>query len=82
MRRNAANLAFFMVNFSAALRQSEAAAHLSVLDLKAYFRAHRYLSETIKLLPDPPDEHLISRIWRRLARLSAIHARQSEPSAA
>jgi len=57
---NAANLAFFMVNLSAALRQSEAAAHLSVLDLKAHFRAHRYLSETIKLLPDPPDAYLIS----------------------
>jgi len=79
---NAANLAFFMVNLSAALRQSEAAAHLSVLDLKAHFRAHRYLSETIKLLPDPPDEHLIARIWRRLARFSAIHADQSDRSAA
>lgn len=79
---NAANLAFFMVNLSAALRQSEAAAHLSVLDLKAHFRAHRYLSETIKLLPDPPDTHLISRIWRRLTRFSAIHAKQSDQSAA
>jgi len=79
---NAANLAFFMVNLSAVLRQSEAAAHLSVLDLKAHFRAHRYLSETIKLLPDPPDDDLISRIWRRLARFSAIHAEQSDRSAA
>jgi len=79
---NAANLAFFMVNLSAVLRQSEVATHLSVLDLKAHFRAHRYLSETIKLLPNPPDEHLISRIWRRLARFSAIHAKQSDQSAA
>jgi putative transposase len=79
---NAANLAFFMVNFSATLRQSDAAAHLSVLDLKAHCRAHRYLTETIKLLPDPPDEHLISRIWRRLARFSAIHLRQSDRFAA
>jgi len=79
---NAANLAFFMVNLSAALRQSDAAAHLSVLDLKAHFRAHRYLSETIKLLPDPPDDDLISRIWRRLARFSAIHAGKSDRSAA
>ena len=54
----------------------------SMLDLKAHFRAHRYLSETIKLLPGPPDEHLISRIWRRLARFSAIHADQSDQSAA
>jgi len=79
---NAANLAFFMVNFSAALRQSEPTAHLSVLDLKARFRAHRYLSETIKLLPDPPDEVLISRIWRRLTRFSAIHPKQSDRSVA
>ena len=62
---NAANLPFFMVNPPAALRLSENAATLSVLDLKAHFRAHRYLSETIKLLPNPPDDDLISRIWRR-----------------
>jgi putative transposase len=79
---NAANLAFFMVNLSAALRQSEGAAHLSVLDLKAHVRAHRYLSETIKLLPDPPDEHLISRIWRRLARFSAIRPPDHDLTAA
>jgi len=79
---NAANLAFFMVNLSVALRQSAAAAHLSVLDLKAHFRAHRYLSETIKLLPDPPDEHLISRIWRRLARFSAIRPPDHDLTAA
>jgi hypothetical protein len=79
---NAANLAFFMVNFSAALRQSEIAIPPSVLDLKAHFRAHRYLSETIKLLPDPPDDDLISRIWRRLARFSAIRLRQPDRFAA
>ena len=72
---NAANLAFLMVNLSAALLlpQRQQQPNFSVLDLKAYFRAHRYLDETIKLLPHPPDDHLISRIWLRLASLGGIH---------
>ena len=69
---NAVNIAFFMVNLSAVLRQSAREGDLSVLDLKARFRAYRYLSETIKLLPNPPDPPLISRIWQRLTRFSAI----------
>ena len=71
---NAANLAFLMVNLSAALLLPQRQQHpdFSVLDLKAYFRAHRYLAETIKLLPDPPDDDLISRLWRRLASLGGI----------
>jgi putative transposase len=73
---NAVNLAFLMVNFSQVMlkpfREHDPA--FSVLDLKAHFRAHRYLTETIKMLPDPPDEHLISRIWRRLTALGGIRA--------
>jgi putative transposase len=79
---NAVNLAFFMVNFSALLRHADHEAHLSVLDLKARFRAYRYLSETIKLLPDPPDAPLIARIWQRLARFSAIRPPDEVQSAA
>lgn len=81
---NAANLAFLMVNLSASLlkpyrhQQSD----FSVLDLKAQFRAQRYLRETIKWLPDPPDEDLISRIWCRLTALGSIRARQPDSLAA
>lgn len=72
---NAANLAFLMVNLSAALLLPQRQHHpdFSVLDLKAYFRAHRYLDETIQLLPDLPDDDLISRLWLRLASLGGIH---------
>jgi putative transposase len=81
---NAVNLAFLMVNLSQAMLKPYRAHDpaLSVLDLKARFRAHRYLSETIKLLPHPPDEHLISRIWQRLTALGGIHTRHTSPDAA
>jgi DDE superfamily endonuclease len=76
---NAVNLAFFMVNVSEVLlkpyRQHDP--QFSVLDLKAQFRAQRYLSETIKLLPVSPEPHLISRIWQRLTRFGAIRTRPS-----
>jgi hypothetical protein len=71
---NAANLAFLMVNLSAILlhpyRQHQA--DFSVLDLKSHFRARRYLDETINSLPDPPDPHLISRLWQRFSSLGGI----------
>lgn len=49
---------------------------LSLLDLKAQFRARRYLDETIKMLPDPPGDDFVSRIWRRLTALGGIRVRQ------
>lgn len=72
---NAVNLAFFMVNFSVLLlrpfRQRQPA--FSVLDLKAYYRAQRYLHETIKLLPVSPDPDLIVDLERKVLSLGAIH---------
>jgi putative transposase len=79
---NAANLAFFMVNLTTILRQQSATDDLSVRDLKAAFRARRYLSETIKLLPHPPDDALVSRIQRRLTRFGAIRPPNDDVSAA
>jgi putative transposase len=71
---NAANLAFLMVNLSAALlplyRQHQS--DFSVLDLKTHFRARRYLTETIKSLPDPPAADFISRLWQRFSALGGI----------
>jgi len=62
---NAVNLAFLMVNLSQVMLKSyrEHDPNFSVLDLKAQFRARRYLSETIKMLPETPKPDLISRIW-------------------
>jgi hypothetical protein len=72
---NAANLAFFMVNVADGSRRQicpdEAA--FSVLDLKAYCRGHKYVTETIKLLREKPDPILISEIFRQVACLGSIH---------
>jgi putative transposase len=71
---NAVGLAFLMVNLSAVLL----AAHrpdlpeFSLLDLKALFRARRYLHETIIALPELPPPHIISAIWQRFSALGAI----------
>jgi putative transposase len=74
---NAVNLAFLMVNLSAVMLRPyrDVQPDFSVLDLKAQFRARRYLDETIKMLPDPPGDDLVSRIWWRLTAFSGIRVR-------
>ena len=81
---NAVNLAFLMVSLSAVMLKPYRDDHpdFSVLDLKAQFRARRYLDETIKMLPEPPGDDLISRIWRRLSAFSGIRVRQLDRFAA
>jgi putative transposase len=81
---NAVNLAFLMVNLSAALLQPYRHYHpdFSVLDLKTHYRARRYLHETIKCLPHPPDDDLVSRLWRKLTALGGIRTRQIDRPAA
>lgn len=72
---NAANLSFFMVNFSYALLQPfrQHQPDYSILDLKSHYRGCRYASETIKMLPQKPDPILLAHIFRQIARLGAIH---------
>jgi hypothetical protein len=72
---NAANLALFMVNFSYALLQPLRLDNpdYSVLDLKSHYRGYRYVSETIKMLPEKPDAILLAEIFQQIARLGAIH---------
>ncbi|MCE7983877.1 MAG: transposase [Caldilinea sp. CFX5] len=72
---NAANLAFFMVNLAAILRQRWQPRHplFSVLDLKAHFRGLKYVAETLKLLPQQPEPFVIQHISAQLARLGAIN---------
>jgi putative transposase len=72
---NAANLSFFMINFSYALlrpfRQQNP--DYSILDLKSHYRGYRYATETIKMLPQKPDAILLAEIFQQIARLGAIH---------
>jgi hypothetical protein len=72
---NAANLAFFMVNFSAVLVRPfrENNPEFSVLDLKAHYRGCRYVSEAIKLLPQKPEGILLGKIFEQTARLGMVH---------
>jgi hypothetical protein len=72
---NAANLSFFMVNFSSVLlrRYRENNPEFSVLDLKSHYRGCRYASETIKLLPKKPDGILLAEIFEQIARLGMVH---------
>jgi putative transposase len=81
---NAAKLALFMGNvvyvLLRAVRRTDP--HCSVLDLKAYCRGYTYVTDTIKLLPDQPDEHLGVQIFRQVARLGRIHPTGSQLNAA
>jgi DDE superfamily endonuclease len=81
---NAANLALFMVNLAHVLlrdlRQRDP--QWSVLDLKAYCRGSTYVRETIKLLPAPPDEHIIAQIVHQVANLGRIHPTDAQLKAA
>ena len=72
---NAANLSFFMVNFSSVLlrRFREGNSEFSILDLKSHYRGCRYVSETIKLLPQKPDAILLAQIFKQIARLGMVH---------
>lgn len=72
---NAANLALFMVDVSQVLmceyRQDDP--NFSILDLKAYYRGYRYVTETIQMLPQKPDDNLVSQLFNKVAALGRIH---------
>ncbi len=72
---NAANLSFFMVNFSTLLlrRFRKTNPDFSILDLKSHYRGCRYVSETIKLLPQKPEGILLAEIFEQIARLGMVH---------
>jgi len=72
---NAANLSLFMVDVSQVLmcqyRQDDP--NFSVLDLKAYYRGYRYVMETIQMLPQKPDDNLVSQLFHKVAALGRVH---------
>ncbi|MDE0324900.1 MAG: transposase [Candidatus Poribacteria bacterium] len=80
---NAANLSMFMVNISAKLRERFGAEHPSfgVLDIKARYRAEKYLQETLKILPQKPETIVIDELAEHLGSIGAIHytSPQSRP---
>ena len=71
---NAVNLAFLMVNVSTALLKPyrHQQPDFSILDLKTHFRTRRYLLETLKCLPHPPDDDFVSRLWHKLTAFGGI----------
>jgi len=72
---NAANLAMFMVNLSQVLIRHfrPTCPTFSVNDLKAHFRGHKYVSETLKLLPQLPEPFFIDRIFAHIAQIGRIN---------
>ena len=72
---NAANLAMFMVNVSQVLLSHfrPNCPAFSVNDLKARFRGHKYVSETLKLLPQMPEPIFIDRIFASIAQIGSIN---------
>ena len=77
-RRNGSKqqtIRYFMVNVADCSRRQicpdESA--FSVLDLKAYCRGYKYVTETIKMLREKPDPILVSAIFRQVTCLGSIH---------
>ena len=72
---NSANLAMFMVNLSQALIRPmrDQWPAFSVNDLKAWFRGQKYVVETLKLLPEPPDSIFIDQVVAQMAALGRIN---------
>ncbi len=73
---NAANLSLFMVNVAHVLLRPfrRANPHFGVLDLKAYFRGHKYVAEILKLLPENPEPIIMEQIIDRIAGIGSIHS--------
>ncbi|MCA9982575.1 MAG: IS4 family transposase, partial [Anaerolineales bacterium] len=73
---NAANLAMFMVNVSQLLIRyfQPTCPTFSVNDLKAHFRGRKYVTETLKLLPQPPEPIFVDRIFAQIAQIGSINA--------
>lgn len=72
---NAANLALFMVNIAQRLLADFRLHHpdAGVVDLKAFFRGHKYVSATLELLPEKPEPILLERIYAQITALGSVH---------
>lgn len=81
---NAANLSLFLVNLTRPLLQTlrQGSPGAGILDLKTHFRGHKYVTETLKLLPEMPEPILIAHIFATIAQIGRIHADEPHPKAA
>jgi putative transposase len=72
---NSANLAMFMVNVSQVLIRSMRVQwpEFSVNDLKAWFRGHKYVVETLKLLPEVSGSISIDQVVSQMAALGRVN---------
>jgi putative transposase len=72
---NSANLAMLMVNLSHALIRPLRPKWpgLSVNDLKTWFRSRKYVVETLKWLPEMPEDIFIDQIVAQVAELGRIN---------
>jgi putative transposase len=72
---NAANLSLFMVNVAQVLMRHfrQQYTDFNVLDLKAFFLGHKYVAETLKLLPEKPEPILMAHIFEQVSQLGSIH---------
>ncbi len=72
---NAANLALFMGNVAQRLLADFRQHHpdAGVLDLKAFFRGHKYVAATLELLPEKPEPILLQHIYDQITALGCIH---------
>lgn len=73
---NAANLAMFMVNVSQALIRHfrPDCPTFSVNDLKAHFRGRKYVTETLKLLPQKPEPISIDQLFAQVLAIGSVNA--------
>ena len=72
---NAANLALLMVNIAQRLLTDFRQQHpdAGVLDLKAFFRGHKYVSATLELLSEKPEPILLKLIYDQITALGSVH---------
>ncbi len=73
---NAANLSLFMVNVAHVLLRPfrQANTRFGVLDLKAYFRGHKYVAEILKLLPENSEPIIMEQIVDQITCIGSIHS--------
>ena len=76
---NAVNLSMFMTNVSAKLMEDYRCQipDYSVIDLKSHYRGLKYTIETLKILPQKPEDIVIEQIIGHLSSIGAIHNTQA-----
>lgn len=74
---NAINMSLFMGNLSKVLLHDFRLSYpeSGILDLKANFRAVKYVEETIKILPEKPDPIVLEQVFEHVSSLGCIHPR-------